>query len=153
MRGAATFDGTRRYRYRLDRDWGGGPPVVFVGLNPNRADEVDDDPTIRRCVGFARRWGYGRLVVVNLFAWRARSPRALRAVAEPVGPEADAFLRAAVAEADRVVACWGNGGTLRGRDAAVRRLLGPCACFGLTGRGQPRHPLYLPADTPLQPLP
>lgn len=150
--GAAVFDPTGRYRYRLERYWGSGPCVAFVMLNPNTADATHDDPTIRRCVGFARRWGFGRLVVVNLFAYRARHPRALRTVRDPVGPDADRHLVAAAAEAHRVVAAWGNHGQWRGRDEAALALLGAPLCLGLTNSGAPRHPLYLPADTSPVPL-
>jgi len=155
--GSATFDRTRRYRYSLTRVWAAERgTVVFVGLNPNRADAVRDDPTIRRCLGFARRWGFGALEVVNLFARCAPTPRALRDAAHPVGPDNDVFLRDATGAAALVVAAWGAHGTLHERDAAVRGLLRdatvPVVCLGRTAGGQPRHPLYLRADTAPRPF-
>ena len=152
----AVFDATGQYRYHLWRAWDAAlPRVAFVLLNPARADAVHDDPTLRRCLGFARAWGYGRLDVVNLFAYRTPSPAVLRRAADPVGPDNDAILAEVAGWADLVVVGWGNGGRWRGRDTAVRRLLGPAevVCLGLTRLGQPRHPLYLPSATPRQAFP
>ena len=150
MERGALFDASGAYRYHLSRQWDtDGPTVVFVMLNPSAADAVRDDPTIRRCIGLARSWGYGRLEVVNLFAYRSSSPDALRAVGDPVGPENDHHLQVAADGAALVVAAWGNVGALLGRDRAVRGMLGPRAlhCLGITLRGQPRHPLYVRGDT------
>ena len=146
----ALFDASGVYRYRLSRQWGAdGAPVVFVMLNPSAADAFRDDPTIRRCIGLARLWGYGRLEAVNLFAYRSSSPEALKTVSDPVGSENDRHLQEAVAGAALVVAAWGNVGTLLGRDRVVLAMLGPrrLHCLGVTLRGQPRHPLYVRGDT------
>lgn len=126
--------------------------AAFVLLNPSIADAERDDPTARRCCDFARRWSYGGLLVVNLFAYRATRPRDLRAAAEPVGPETDRYLQWAVEQADLAIAAWGNGGAWQGRDRAVLACLRgmPLYCFGCTQRGQPRHPLYLPRTARLQ---
>lgn len=147
--GAAAFDRTRRYRYSLMRAWGDGPRAVFVMLNPNAADATRDDPTIRRCVGFARRWGYGSVEVVNLFGLRARDPRDLARAADPVGPDNDRYLRAAVRRADLVVCAWGASRIAARRAAAARDLWdgSPLRCLGRTRSGAPRHPLYLRRDT------
>lgn len=145
------FDPTGAWRYRLERAWDDGPAVAFVMLNPNTADAEHDDPTIRRCVGFARRWGFGRLLVVNLFAWCCPRPSMLREAEDPVGPRNDTHLRRAATEADRVVVAWGNHGRLLDRDREVTETLdGPLYCLGTTRHGCPRHPLYLAADTPLE---
>lgn len=129
------------------------PLVAFIGLNPSTADETADDPTIRRCVAFAKRWGYGGLVMLNLFAFRATDPRDMRSAASPVGPENDDHLRAVAAEAALVVAAWGVGGSYFGRDFRVRRLMGDgLMALGFTKSGQPRHPLYVKADATLVPL-
>jgi hypothetical protein len=146
MQGAARFDDSGRYRTWLERSWAAGPTVAFVMLNPNTADATSDDPTIRRCVGFAQRWAFGRLIVVNLFTWRCRHPADLSSVADPVGPRADAAIAEAIAGSERVVVAWGNHGALLGRDQAVAPLIGGAWSLGLTKRSQPRHPLYVRRD-------
>lgn len=143
----AVFDPGDRYRYRLWRTWDTRrPSVAFLLLNPSVADATRDDPTLRRCLGFARAWGYGGVEIANLFAWRATDPATLRRCVDPVGPDNDAAILAAIAAAPLAVAAWGNGGRLHDRAAAVLRLLAgaPLMCLGLTGAGQPRHPLYTP---------
>lgn len=149
---SATFDPTRTYRYKLERRWGDAAPAVFVMLNPGSADANLDDPTVRRCVAFARHEGCGGLVVVNLFALRVTDPKALRSHADPVGPLNDAFLREARSQGSPVIAAWGAHGSLHGRDEAVARLLAGCdvQCLGVTKDGHPCHPLYLPGDAPLR---
>jgi hypothetical protein len=132
------------YRYALWRRWAPGPQVLFVMLNPSTADQTRDDPTIRRCIGFAARWGFGAVAVGNLFAYRTSSPRVLRRAPHPVGRANDRWLGRLAAESSRVIAAWGNEGTLLGRDAEVRELLSPLYALALTRQGQPRHPLYLP---------
>jgi hypothetical protein len=139
-----------RYRYRLWRTWDAAlPRVAFVMLNPSTADHRKDDPTIRRCIGLSRAWGYGGLVVVNLFAYRTPAVAALRQVPDPIGPDNDRHVRAASRRAAAVVLAWGVHGTLHGRDQEVLRLLGRCRrpllCLGTTRDGHPRHPLYLPS--------
>jgi hypothetical protein len=142
-----------RYRYRLTRTWDDGRPAAFVMLNPSTADADRDDPTVRRCVAFARAWGCAGLVVVNLFAFRATDPYAMREQgAAAVGPENDAHIRAAVIECSPVVCAWGAHGGFLLRDAAVRELIRRSGlpwgmCLGLTKGGHPRHPLYVPATT------
>lgn len=166
------------FRYRLDRVWGDGPPLVFVMLNPSTADGTEDDPTVRRCMGYARREGCSSLVVVNLFAWRATKPADLwAAMAEHERPGAKAhphpsggevaerimlgaFLEARDAAGGRVVAGWGTpkGGwlsTTRHRDRArwavgqAQRVGVPLWCLGRTKDGSPRHPLYVRRDAEL----
>lgn len=129
--------------------------MVAIWLNPSTADADIDDPTVRRGVGFARAAGCGRLVVLNLFGWRATDPAQLRVVADPVGPDNDAWIAAAVAEPGAVVvAGWGARADSR-RVRAVMGLLGdyPLFCLGLTAGGGPRHPLYLPATAALTRFP
>jgi hypothetical protein len=144
MRTDACFSRCGTYRYALWRRWAAGPQVLFVMLNPSTADKQRDDPTIRRCIGFAARWGYGAVAVGNLFAFRTPSPDVLRQAAHPVGRANDRWLERLAAESSRLIAAWGNEGALLGRDAQVRELLGPLYALALTRRGQPRHPLYLP---------
>lgn len=146
-----SYDG--RYRYLLGRSWGHGPRMLWVLANPSTADALDDDPTVRRCVGFATRHGYGGLLVVNLWAWRATDPRELARVADPVGRENDAFIAHATrASSGPVVLGWGARGE-RSRVDAVLALLGdrPVRCLGVTRSGHPRHPLYVSRTTRLRP--
>jgi len=155
IRGGAVFDPSGFYRYKLWRRWSDHDPIVtFVMLNPSTADAITDDPTIRRCMGLARRWGFGTLIVVNLFGMRTTDPRELRNAEQPVGPLNDDHVSAAVGDADRVVAAWGNWGSLRGRAAEVMNLV-PAGiavdCLGLTACGAPRHPLYVRND--IDPVP
>ncbi|MCS6812143.1 MAG: DUF1643 domain-containing protein [Cyanobacteria bacterium] len=152
MQQDAQFDSTGQYRYSLWRQWNAeGDRLVFIMLNPSTADAQHNDPTIRRCLGFARRWGYGCLVTVNLFAYRTPYPHHLCRVPDPVGPETDRYLLQAVHQADRVIAAWGNAGQLwRDRVCHVLHLVTPNIplwCLGLTTLGQPRHPLYAKADS------
>lgn len=153
---AATFSRCRTWRYSLSRHWDPElKAVAFVGLNPSTADETADDPTIRRCTRFARDWGYGGLVMLNLFAYRATDPRDMKAAADPVGPENDTYLQRCAERAGIVVAAWGAHGDYQGRaqDVVDRGLLGSFTVLGLTKDGHPRHPLYMRADCrPLNPL-
>lgn len=139
------------YRYCLWREWQGQGAgyVAFVGLNPSTAGAVKDDPTIRRCVGFASRWGYSSMCMVNLFAFRATKPADLRTCADPIGSDNDDFLRELSRHADLVVSCWGNHGSLLGRQQNVVKFLGITRCLGVTSQGQPKHPLYVPYETAL----
>jgi hypothetical protein len=125
--------------------------VAFVMLNPSTADAEVLDPTVRRCVGFARAWGFGGVQVVNLFAFRATDPRDLLRAAAPEGPGNDRAILDATSRADRVVVAWGTRGTHRGRASAVAGLLEAGAIrpvtLGTTRDGHPRHPLYVRGDT------
>ena len=142
---SAGFSRCGRYRYWLRRIW--DPALahcVFIGLNPSTADAREDDPTLRRCLSFARGWGYGTLLLVNLFSLRATDPRALKMASDPIGPRTDLWLRRAAAETDTVIAAWGNGGLLMNRGKTVHQMLKNPCCLGLTALGMPRHPLYCP---------
>lgn len=157
LRAGADFSDCGRYRYRLWREW--NPQLEAVGflmLNPSTADATADDPTIRRCLGFARRWDYGRLEVVNIFAYRATDPRELRAAEDPVGPENDEWIERVAAKcARRLVCAWSNWGRLADRAGDVCRVLRRAEvrllCLGTTKHGHPLHPLYQPADADLVP--
>lgn len=140
-----------RYRYHLWRTWGTGPRMTFIGLNPSTADATLDDPTIRKVVKFAKRLGLSGLDMVNLFAWRATDPHSMLKASEPVGPENDSYLRKfAISSSAVVVAGWGNHGGHRDRAGQVLNMFNfPLFTFGLTGTGQPKHPLYLRDDAPL----
>ena len=146
---SASFSRDRRYRYDLGRRWGEGATLTWVMLNPSLADERRDDPTIRRCTSFSQAWGFGALRVVNLFALRTPDPRALLGAGDALGPGGARSLRGALRDADAVVAAWGNvHPRLSGRAEEVCRLLpAEAMCLGVTGRGEPRHPLYVAGGT------
>lgn len=152
----AVFDLSRAYRYRLTRTWSREwPPVTWIMLNPSTADAFKSDPTCTRCVNFARSWGAGGMIIVNLFAYRATKPSALRLAGDPVGPLNDQHVREACRAGAVTVAAWGAGGALSGRAEAVARMLQAdgvrLSCLGTTRDGHPRHPLYVPASMPLTP--
>jgi hypothetical protein len=142
---SATLSPCRRYRYALWRRWGPGAYVMFIGLNPSTADETQDDPTLRRCMTFARDWGYDALCMTNLFAYRATVPADMKRVAEPVGAENDRTLATLARGAGLVVAAWGTHGTHLDRGQWVRQLVPGLHHLRLTQGGHPAHPLYLPA--------
>jgi hypothetical protein len=152
--GSAIFDATGAYRYSLKRAWSDDyPQVTFIMLNPSRADEVRNDPTISRCLGFASAWGFGSLEVVNLFAYCTSSPAELRRASDPIGEENDQYLMQATTNAHTTVLAWGTYGTMFSRNRQVLDLLlsqtqmGGLYCLGLTKDGHPRHPLYLKKGT------
>lgn len=146
------------YRYALERRWGDGRTVLFMMLNPSTADAAQDDPTIRRCIGFAKRWGYEQLLVWNLYAYRATDPRELDTVADPIGRENEdrlwAILQAEPAPA-LIVAAWGakpGRGKFTERELVMRRgplYEKPVFALGFTKDGHPRHPLYVRGDAEL----
>lgn len=139
------FSPCRNYRYTLWREWARGDGyAVFIGLNPSTADETNDDPTIRRCVAFAKAWGYAGLCMTNLFAFRATQPKDMLRVTDPIGPDNDDHLQAVSIGAGVIVAAWGTNGTHMERDVAVRRMLPDLHYLALTKAGHPGHPLYLP---------
>ncbi len=161
MSGWAELSPCGIYRYLLGRRIGDGQrTALFVMLNPSTADAQVDDPTIRRCVSFTRREACGVLEVVNLFAYRATDPAALRLADDPVGPANDHFIADAAARAALVVVAWGAvhrrlapragevGTVIRTRLPAHGRR-GPF-CLGITANGSPRHPLYARSDRPLE---
>jgi hypothetical protein len=150
MKAGATLSPCRRYRYALWREWDETlPTVVFCGLNPSTADETKDDPTIRRELGYARDWSFGRLVKVNAYGWRSVNPRMILEREDPIGPENTATVLYWAMRCALFVAAWGNH--IRDRDAFVLRTLlrqagVPLHVLRLTGKGNPHHPLYLPRN-------
>lgn len=153
---SAVFSPCRQYRYELWRTWEdlldtSRTYAMFIGLNPSTADESEDDPTIRRCIDFARRWGYSGLCMTNLFAFRATKPDDMLAAADPVGAGNDQHLLHCARSAGVIVAAWGTHGVHLQRDQAVKRLVPGLSCLRLTRDGHPGHPLYLPAN--LSPVP
>lgn len=152
MRRTAAFSPCRLYRYTLDIVWDDTKPLAaFIGLNPSTADEVKDDPTVRRCRGFAEQWGCGGMRMLNIFAYRATLPADMQAVEDPVGSENDLQIPLIGCTGPHV-ACWGIHGKHLGRGAAVLQNLSGLQCLGRTANGSPKHPLYLPGATQLEHL-
>lgn len=148
----ARLSSCERYRYALGRIWDRKlDAVMFVGLNPSTADQTNDDPTVRRCVQFASGWGFGSVILTNLFGYRSKDPRDLCEIDDPVGPENDDWLAYYANKAELVVVAWGARGDLMERDAEVLSLLRDTKCLGTTKNGAPRHPLYLANGTTLRP--
>ncbi len=157
MERGASLSSCERYRFRLYRRWSQAPIVTFIMLNPSTADALADDPTIRRCIGFAKAWGAGGIEVVNLFTLRATDPFQLTLAADPIGPNANDHLAAAARSGRLLVCAWGTSNTASLRTAIQARaaeVLGilkkrELHCLGTTKDGSPRHPLYLAATTKL----
>lgn len=163
------------YRYHLWRTLSAGEPlrrVAFVMLNPSTADALTDDPTIRKCRGFAQRWGFERFDVVNLFAYRATKPTTLETAwlngQDITGPGNQRWQALALRSAALVVFAWGASvpkvGRLEPRIAALLAMVGPTSnsvespasstgtavmCLGRTKEGHPRHPSRVSYTTPL----
>lgn len=149
----ATWSPCRRYRYTLRRPDlqgmfdPGFAAVAFLLLNPSTATETEDDPTIRRCIGFARRWGFAELVILNVYALRSTDPAGLWEVDDPVGPENDAAIAEVAARVERIVCGWGK----HARPERVRRVAELVAgrdtyALAVNKDSSPKHPLYIPAD-------
>lgn len=156
------FSEDRRYRYVLWREWDidsltgcsddlAHPDkfLMVIGLNPSTADEDHDDPTLRKCIGFAKRWGFGALCMTNLFAFRATQPKDMKMEADPIGPDNDASLLRCAAEAGMILAAWGKDGKHLKRDAEVINLLmaHDLKVLKLNQDLSPMHPLYVPYET------
>lgn len=147
-----------KYRYRLWRVWDRSKPfVMFLMLNPSTADANVDDPTIRRCIGFAKSWGYGGIVVCNLFAYRATNPKELLNVCDPVGPENQQHLDECIQESEKVIFAWGNSLIVKklfnklGYLSMVKFKTSKSHFLVRSKDNTPMHPLYLKAD--LKPIP
>lgn len=158
VEGDALLSADGVYRYWLKRTWALGPRVCWVMLNPSTADANLDDPTIRRCIGFSKSWGYGSLIVVNLWALRATDPRELLTADDPYGPDNAEAVELAINGSELMVAAWGTFVARMTRrsarriepEAMARDALVDARCLGRTKSGHPRHPLYVRADQPLE---
>ncbi len=153
----ATLDPSGVYRYQLWRVWDESKPrVLFVMLNPSTADAEQDDPTIRKCIAYAKAWEYGSLEVVNLFALRSTSPALIYEHEDPKGAENDPYILESAYRSQLVIAAWGVHGEHRQRDRYIGALFSlhaiPLHCLGTTKNGLPRHPLYLKSDIQLSPF-
>lgn len=150
------------YRYNLTRSWDEmRPSVTWIMLNPSTADHEIDDPTIRKCIGFSKQWGYGSLVVVNLLAWRATDPRELSKPEDPIGPKNRFAITQAVRNGHHVIVGWGGKLPLKLKHVRHMRDFvelysekhGHTCCLGKTKTGEPRHPLMLAYATRRQSWP
>lgn len=145
--------GTAIYRYRLNRIWDKTRlKILFLMLNPSTADELKNDPTVARCIAYARAWGYGGLEVANIFALRSTDPELLYTHADPIGIENDQYIKQALIECDKVVAAWGTHGSFKNRGNDVLKMLkarGKVYCLKKNKDGYPVHPLYQRADAQL----
>lgn len=155
---AAVFSSCRMYRYSLTRVWDADlPPFAFVGLNPSTADEFTDDRTVRRCMDFAARWGFGQLVMLNAYGLRSTDPRELKKVEDPVGPRNDQWLASEASRVEKlrprewtmpnIVVSWGAHCSPQRERQALLALGVAVACLGQTKDGRPLHPLYLKKTT------
>lgn len=168
IRRAANISECGRYRYSLDRKWFADRfyspakifrhpmPLIFVMLNPSTADAYADDPTIRRCVGFAQREGFEWVRVINLFAGRATKPADLFKMDDPEGPDNAAeweMAREFHEQGAEIICAWGAEPKAQDRATLFMGFMAEANvkvnCLGTTASGAPRHPLYLPKDAPL----
>jgi hypothetical protein len=151
LKSSAKFSPCRQYRYSLWRQWSKGFKIcTFIGLNPSTADETINDPTIRRCIKFAKDWGFDQLCMLNLFAYRATDPAVMKAYPSPIGEENDKTIAKIVRDSHQVIAAWGTHGAHLGRADQVRRLIQsievPLYCLNENEDGSPAHPLYQKAN-------
>lgn len=147
----AEFSPCRHWRYLLWRRWDAHKPVAnFLMLNPSTADEFKLDPTCARARDYAERWGYGSLIVTNVFGWRATDPAAMKAVEDPVGKGNDRAIVEAAKQSALVVCAWGNHAAHRERSKEVVQLLRKAGvvphALRINSGGEPAHPLYLPGN-------
>ena len=140
----AYFSKDRIYRYALWRTWDESlPKVLFIGLNPSTADEIQDDPTIRRCIRYAKDWNYGGYIMGNIFAYRSTDPKKLLDIEDPVGPKNNYWLKKLSKEASLTIGAWGNHGKILNRGNQISKMLKTFHCLKITKEGFPSHPLYL----------
>ncbi len=146
----ARFSRCRRWRYLLWRQWDAARPLAnFLMLNPSTADEVKLDPSCTRARNYVERWGFGGILITNLFGWRATDPHDMKAAHDPVGRGNDRAILEAAKAAKLVVCAWGNHGEHLDRAGEVKAMLAlrkiPLSYLKMNGGGHPAHPLYLSA--------
>lgn len=144
----AVYSDCERYRYALTRTWDTkGKRVLFVMLNPSKATEVQNDPTVERCERRARTLGFGAFQVTNIFAWRDTDPFQMRKAKDPIGPHNDTIIKEGAGWADQIIAAWGTHGAHLERGPHMETLLRaqgkPIYTLGLSKHGHPKHPLYI----------
>ena len=152
MKKDAVISKDNKYRYLLSRTWDDSKPIVaFIGLNPSIADDKIDDPTVNRCINFAKSWGYGGFYMLNLFAFRATEPKNMFKAESPIGDENDKYILKYSKQVDKVVCAWGNHGKYKERSTYIFNLINNTYYLKMNKSGEPAHPLYLKANlTPIQ---
>ncbi len=149
---SAIIDKSKKYRYFLERRWGLDAENVinFILLNPSTADATSDDPTVKACIEFAKRWKFDGIMITNLFAFRATDPAKMKSCQSPHGFQNDKFIKSVAKKSKMVVVAWGNHGTHCARDKEVLKILRAINqpfCLGITKSGNPKHPLYIKRTT------
>lgn len=147
------FNADRTHRFTLFRYWGDPERyLAVIGMNPSGADEATGDRTVNKCIGYAKRWGFGGLFMMNAMSVRLTDSAALHTVPEVNLPENDWWLRQVLANAGRVLVGWGNPADDFARGSEVEAILRECCpldrvvCFGKNRNGSPVHPLYQKND-------
>ncbi len=152
MKTDANLSKCRKYRYALWRTWDDSKSyAMFIGLNPSTADETENDPTINRCINYSKKWGYGGLCMVNLFAFRATDPSVMMESNDPIGSDNNDWIKKLSKEAGVIVAAWGNDGSYMGRSKNIMDMIPNLMCLKINKTGEPAHPLYQPGSaTPIK---
>ncbi len=136
-----------KYRYVLSRIWDESKSkVMIIGLNPSTADASQNDPTIRKCIKYAKSWGYGGIYMLNLFAFRTSKPKVMFSADEPIGVENDQYLMDYSLKCDKVVCAWGNDGNYKNRSSEIKSKLSNLYYLARNKSGEPSHPLYLKSE-------
>ncbi len=151
---SASFSARREHRYSLIRIWNpnGGKILPWIGLNPSKADENENDRTIRRCISFSQKNGYDGLVMLNLFSLVSTKPKAAIANPEHNSPENDFHLKIHLWQNTKAVICWGNSvKNLKGKDLKVLKLIKKPLCLGINKDSTPKHPLYINRNIKFKP--
>ena len=142
----AEFSEDRKYRYKLWRIWDETKnKVQFIGLNPSKANESDQDPTVTRCINFAKSWGFGGMYMTNLFAYVSTDPKKLITSGEDLYINNRILLEVSL-ECEIVVFCWGCFKEAKKRAKDIIELFSEPYCMRITKTGNPEHPLYLPGN-------
>jgi hypothetical protein len=144
--GTAIFSEDYKYRYLLERDWSKGSSILFILLNPSTADADKLDPTLKRAYNIAKKYGYGKLVVVNIFAVRGSDPSVIKDIVDPIGELNNYYIKKYSKKADRIIIGWGNHGIYKNRSLEILKILkiyyDKIYVLGINKSGEPKHPLY-----------
>lgn len=154
MKKGAYISSCKKYRYQLYRSWDPKKKLCsFIMLNPSTADDKIDDPTIRRCIGYAKKFGFGSMYVINLFAYRTPNKNILKEINDPIGPENDKIVEEIANKSDIIILAQGNDGKYKNRSKEILNKLSKnrykIYCLKLSKLNEPCHPLYLRYDIPL----